>query len=272
MHLKLLFLYCHLFFLFFFFFHRRYFGTATLTAVKKFQKDNGLVVDGIVGAITQDKLAQVLKAKEDTSMTNYYTIDGLHVIETTPDNIYIWRLGNTLRGFGVYGINGTWQDNNNAHNPESIWSIACNGGKIIGPNAYQNSPKGYKRGTIIYYKDGSIEITRINNVNEIKKPYEWAIGGGMLLPSYDPESEGYIDKSKDVLRKTAHTGIGYKDGKVYLFTKENLSMKEFLDSIRLLGLIGAIFLDGGGSTQLNYKGKGIHSTRILSHGVFIKKP
>ncbi|NSJ92046.1 peptidoglycan-binding protein, partial [Coprococcus sp. MSK.21.13] len=33
-----------------------YFGTATFNAIKKFQRDNGLMVDGIVGKETWDRL------------------------------------------------------------------------------------------------------------------------------------------------------------------------------------------------------------------------
>ncbi|MBU5440339.1 phosphodiester glycosidase family protein [Tissierella sp. MSJ-40] len=84
--------------------------------------------------------------------------------------------------------------------------------------------------------------------------------------------EGFIGKFSDVLGKTNHTGMGYKNNKIYLFAKERCTMKEFLHSIKLLELQGAIFLDGGGSTQLYYKGnKGISSSRVLSHGVFIKE-
>lgn len=229
------------------------------------------IAEGFKEFIEGDKEEPTKQNEIKESKSKYYTLDGLHVIETTPDNVYIWKLGNTLRGFGIYGINGTWQDNKNAKNPSSIWGLACNRGKPIGDNSHTNSPKGYKRGTIIYYKDGTIEVKRINNINEINKTYDWAIGGGMLLPHYNPEIEGFTGAFSDVLRRTNHTGIGYRDNKVFLFAKENCTMEEFLDSIRLLQLKGAIFLDGGGSTQLNYKNKGIHSGRILSHGIFIKE-
>lgn len=38
------------------------FGKATLTALKKFQKDNGLVVDGIYGTNTKAKLTEKYNA------------------------------------------------------------------------------------------------------------------------------------------------------------------------------------------------------------------
>ncbi|MBU5440340.1 hypothetical protein KQI42_20295 [Tissierella sp. MSJ-40] len=90
--------------------------------------------------------------------------------------MYISKLHSTLRKFGIYGINGTWQDNKNAMDIKSVWGLAANEGKPIGPNSNINSPQGCKRGTIIFYKDSIIEVKRINNVNEITKPFEWAIG------------------------------------------------------------------------------------------------
>lgn len=71
---------------------------------------------------------------------------------------------------------------------------------------------------------------------------------------------------------TNHTGIGYKRNRIYLFVHSKCSMHAFRDYVEKLNLDGAIFLDGGGSTQMNYKGnKGIHSSRKLSHGVFLKE-
>ncbi|SCL85253.1 N-acetylmuramoyl-L-alanine amidase [Sporanaerobacter sp. PP17-6a] len=203
------------------------------------------------------------------SSSEYYEKYGLKIIETAPDNVYVAKLpGKTLRQFGIYGINGTWQNNSEAHMPRSIWGLAGNGNKAIGPNSYQNSPKGYKRGTIIYYEDGSIEVKRINNIKEIDKSFKWCIGGGMLIPDYNPTLEKIPD---DILRTTSHTGMGYKGDRAYLFVHPKCSMYEFRNCVEKLNLDGAIFLDGGGSTQMNYAGgKGIHSSRKLSHGVFIK--
>ena len=49
-------------------------------------------------------------------------------------------------------------------------------------------------------------------------------------------------------------------------------MAEFRNRVLKLNLDKSIFLDGGGSTQMNYvSGKGIYSSRKLSHGVFLKK-
>lgn len=229
---------------------------------------NDLKLAGFNGFIKEEVIES--EVKPTLREFDYYEKEGLKVIETNPENIYVAALpGKNLREFGIYGINGTWQNNSESHLPRSIWGLAVNNNKPIGPNAHQNSPNGYKRGTIIYYEDGSIEVKRINNINEIDKPVKWAIGGGMLLPDYNPSIEQI---PADIQRVTAHTGIGYKGNRVYLIvTSSNCSLSGFKDRVARLNLDAAIFLDGGGSTQMNWKNnKGVHSARKLSHGVFIK--
>lgn len=203
-------------------------------------------------------------------LSEYYEKHGLKIIETNPDNIYVAILpGKTLREFGIYGINGTWQNTKEAHLPRSVWGLAGNGNKAIGPNSHQNSPNGYKRGTIIYYADGTIEVRKINNIKEIEKPFKWCIGGGSLIPNIANEEK----HASDIFRCTHHTGIGYKGNRVYLIaTSSHCTIQEFRNRVLKLELDKAIFLDGGGSTQMYYVGgKGIHSSRKLSHGIFLKK-
>lgn len=206
------------------------------------------------------------------SLSKYYeTKNGLKVIETIPSNLYVARLkGKTLRQVGVYGINGTFQNNKEAHLARSIWGLLANKNGIIGPNSYQNSPKGHKKGTLIYYQDRSLEVKRINNIKEITKPIIFAVGGGTLLPDYNPKLEG---TASDILRTTAHTGIGFKGGRVFLFVHKKCSMLTFKSYVeKELKLDQAIFLDGGGSTQMNYtNNRGIYSSRPLSNGIFLKE-
>lgn len=221
---------------------------------------------GFSGFISEEVLGvETIKNEFDY----YETSDGLKVIEVDADSNYVALLeGKTLRELGIFGISGTWQNNVEAHLPRSVWGLAVNNNRAIGPNSHQNSPNGHKRGTIIYYEDGSIEVKRINNMNELTKPVKWALGGGMLIPDYNPTLEQI---ATDILRTTAHTGVGYKGKRVYSIVHPNCSMKAFRDYVAKLGLDGAIFVDGGGSTQMNWKdNKGIHSSRKLSHGLFVK--
>ena len=195
---------------------------------------------------------------------DYFTTNGLGVIKTTADKIYIQQLGGkTLRQVGAYGINGTFFDTAKPELPESTWGIAVNKGKPIGPNSDKNHwNKSIKRATIIY-GEGKLTVERINNISEVKRKVDWAIGGVGLYPSFDPRTE---QVPPDILRYTNHTGIAFKNNIIYLIVSEPCSMYSFKEKILKLNIDGAIALDGGGSTQMFYKNNfGIHSIRKLNN-------
>lgn len=195
---------------------------------------------------------------------DYFTTNGLKVIKTTADKIYIQQLGGkTLRQVGAYGINGTFFDTSKPELAESTWGIAINKSKPIGPNSDKNHwDKSIKRGTVIY-GEGKLTVERINNISEVKRKIDWAIGGVGLYPSFDPRTE---QVPKDILRHTNHTGIGFKGNIIYLIVSEPCSMYSFKEKILKLNIDGAIALDGGGSTQMFYKNNfGIHSIRKLNN-------
>ncbi|MDD7352007.1 MAG: N-acetylmuramoyl-L-alanine amidase [Peptoniphilaceae bacterium] len=199
---------------------------------------------------------------------DYFTIDGLKVIKTEANKIYIQQLGGkTLRQVGAYGINGTFFDLSKPELSESTWGIAVNNGKPIGPNAHLNHWKNVKRATLIY-GENKLTVERINNISEVKRKIDWAIGGIGLYPSYDPKVE---EVPKDILRLTTHTGIAFKGNIVYLVVSEPCNMYTFKNKILKLNIDGAIALDGGGSTQMLYKNNfGIHSSRRLNNIVGVK--
>ncbi|MDU5099952.1 MAG: N-acetylmuramoyl-L-alanine amidase [Peptoniphilus grossensis] len=195
---------------------------------------------------------------------DYFSTNGLKIIKTTPDKIYIQQLGGkTLRKVGAYGINGTFFDTKNPELPSSTWGIAINKGKAIGPNSDKNHwNKSIKRGTIIY-GEGKLTVERINNISEVKRKVDWAIGGVGLYPSFDPRTE---QVPQDILRYTNHSGIAFKNNIIYLIVSEPCTMYSFKEKILKLNVDGAIALDGGGSTQMFYKNNfGIHTTRKLNN-------
>ena len=202
--------------------------------------------------------------------SKFYEVAGLQVIETTPENIYIAPMrGKTLRQLGVYGVNGTFFDTHNPAPVESTWCIAVNGGKALSENAKINGWKQPARGTM-YFDGKVIGIKAVQSVNELPKDVIWAIGGGSLIPNYNPKEENW---DSTVTYTTNRTGIAYKDNTVYLIVAKNMSMEEFRNRItNQLKVDGAIFLDGGGSTQMFYENnKGIRSTRGLNNLVGIRR-
>lgn len=229
---------------------------------------NDLKLAGFNGIIKEEDIK--LEVIPEVVEFDYYEKYGLKVIETYAKNIYVATLpGKTLREFGIFGINGTWQNNPDAADSKSIWGLAANKLGPIGPNSYQNSPNGHKRGTLICYADNNMAVKQINHIDEIKEPINWVIGGGSLVPYYDPTGERI---ASDILRLTHHTAIGYKKDRVFLIISDTqCTMGTFRQRILNLKLDGAVFLDGGGSTQMNWKdGQGLHQSRKLSHGVFVK--
>lgn len=201
---------------------------------------------------------------------DYFATNGLKIIKTTADKIYIQQLGGkTLRQVGAYGINGTFFDTAKPELPESTWGIAVNKGIPIGPNADKNHwNKSIKRATMIY-GDGRITVEYANNLSDIKRDkIDWAIGGVGLYPAYDPK---YEQVPKDILRYTTHTGIAFKGKEIYLIVSEPCSMAVFRDKVKALGIDGAIALDGGGSTQMFYKNNfGIHTSRKLNNIIGVR--
>lgn len=200
---------------------------------------------------------------------DYFSTNGLKIIKTTADKIYIQQLGGkTLRQVGAYGINGTFFDTKNPELASSTWGIAINKSKPIGPNSDKNHwDKSIKRATLIY-GEGKLTVERINNISEVKRKVDWAIGGVGLYPSFDPKTE---QVPQDILRFTAHTGIAFKDKNIYLIVSEPCTMYFFKEKVLKLNVDGAIALDGGGSTQMLYKNNfGVHTSRKLNNIVGVK--
>ena len=224
---------------------------------------------GFNGFIKEDVI-DVIKVEPPKPDYLEYETSNLYVQEVIPELCYVaFAQGKNLYQLSTPGINGTWQNNKEAHLPRAIWGLCANKNGAIGPNSYQNSPNGHKRGTIVYYEDGELDILRVNNINEFKKPIIWAIGGGSLIPEIISEE----NFASDILRNTHHTAVGIKDNRVYqIVTKKYCTMEQFKTTIKQeINPDKAIFLDGGGSTQmLTRSKKGLYQSRPLASGLFIK--
>lgn len=169
---------------------------------------------GFNGFITTEKVEEVEKPIKKKS--KYYKIGDAHIIETTPENIEIKVLGDTLHGAGVCGINGTFYDTKTAPvtSPNSCVFIAMNDGKVVSNNAQFNGYNAPPRATMIYHTTKKLGFRQLQNINSIRNNTIWAIGGYMVKPYMDFKNEkipGTINY------KTAHTYIGYDTkGKIYL--------------------------------------------------------
>ena len=208
---------------------------------------------------------------KEEAISRFESTNGLDMIITKPENIYVKYIGSTVRATGKSGINGSFYDTPNWHDPNSIWTIAINDGKPIGGNAAFNSYQGVRKGTFIIDKDGKVHVERLANAAQFKGKIDFAIGGVELIPDYDPKAE---NTAADILRRTWHTAIGYKEStdEIYLIvTNKMCDMIDFKNQLIELGLTHAVALDGGGSTQMSYKGRGLHQRRNIASMIGLHK-
>ena len=227
---------------------------------------NRLKADGYEAVVTLN--GKVIDMPKPTK-SKYYKIGDAHIIETTPDNIEIKVLGDTLKE--NYGINGTFFDTKTAPvtNPESCVFIAMNEGKAISNNAQFNGWNSPPRATLIYHTSGLLGFRKLQNITSIAKTTQWAIGGFMVKPYMDFKNEGMPGS---INYKTAHTYIGYdKDQKIYLIVKPNHMIAEIVPLLDQLKITNCIVLDGGGSSQLNHKEGSYKSTRKINTAVLLKE-
>lgn len=244
-------------------------GAYTVKAnAEKLLKD--LADKGFKGFIKEEVAdIKVIPSKEKKS--KYYKKGDTHIIETTPDNIEIDILGNTLHGANRYGVNGTFFDINTAPvgSPESCVFIAVNEGKPLSNNAQYNGWNGPKRATLIYHTNKKLGFRQLQSINTIKDNTIWAIGGYMVKPYIDFGNERIPDS---INYKTAHTYIGYDaEDKIYLIVKPNHMIYEIVPLLNELGITNAIVLDGGGSSQLNHKEGGYKSSRKINTAILLKE-
>lgn len=218
------------------------------------------------GQVIEDK-------KEEKEMCEIIQNKYLNIIKVPSDKIECEFLqGQTLIRAGKYGINGTFFDmrKEKVYYPESIWGLAINNGVALGPNSDRvNYDPNIKRGAICIDYNGNVSLQVVNNINDIKPKPRFAMSGLSLYPVYDPKAEKV---KPDILSRTWHTAIAYKGKDVYLITTKFMcDMIDFKNRVQALGIEGAVALDGGGSSEIRYKGMYQGSSRGLASAVIIKE-
>ena len=129
-------------------------------------------------------------------------------------------------------------------------SILVSGGRTIGESAchsFFNKPE-----SVLYRTADYIGVKRCKYASELPTGTKWAVGGMGLLGNYDPAAEGFTGAYADVLRKTNHTALGEKGGKLYLIYFANMTAEQINKELREKKICDrAILLDGGHVAAIN---------------------
>ena len=122
-----------------------------------------------------------------------------------------------------------------------------------------NQPHKLPAGTLIIYKDGTVEVKPILDMTiEPKYTDVWfAVSGCSILPKIRMTEEGFRGKFADIGRVANRPMIGYNPTtrKVIIAVRPSTSINRGMQSMINLGCRTAITLDAGGSTVLKVDGK-----------------
>ena len=181
--------------------------------------------------------------------------DGNNIIlSAVPEKVIFAELANkqACKNY-ANSISGTFQYQNKAN------AILICGGKVIS-NLSAHGWLGYPDTCLIYYKDGTLAVKRLVSIPAAElQQVEGAISGVGLLDMHNPSKEGYVRFQRngktydysDVLRRTNHTAIGVKSGKVYGFYLSNMTGAEVNAYMKKQDMDFAIMLDGGHIAAVN---------------------
>lgn len=251
------------------------FGAKTVNAVKDFQRARGLVSDGIVGAKTWSEL----ELKGDSM--KYSKIGTTHVIELDPMSLRI----------SVHDLAANKIPLKNMVTPgfimhEAVFkngvktkllkakpvSILASEGKTICNRQPHISDKNipFPAGTLIVYKDGTVDVKSIINLNAEKDVW-FAVGGCSILPKIRMKEEGFsirkcldgiIRNFSDIGRVTSGPAIGYNPttNKVIIASRAGSNIARCRQTLLNLGCTKGIVLDRGGSDVLKVNGTLLIST------------
>lgn len=110
---------------------------------------------------------------------------------------------------------------------------------------------------------GEVKIKRVKTVSDDLPLYDvvWAVGGMGLMDFYDPKAEGFTGVFSDVLRKTNHTVLGYRNGMMYGLYCPNMTASQINTLCKSKMMFDfAIMLDGGHVAAINAQNNKINTS------------
>lgn len=220
-----------------------YFKQADKNVVKEIQKITNAQVDGYFGHQSLLNLLIKLGGLKNVLPLSYKMYNGYAMFQN-PDKIQLKECKNCLvKDYEMAG-SGAFQYNTN------VVSMFINDGKCINDTT-SKSWKNKRVSTLYYTKDGDFGIKRVLYEHELPDNTKWAISGVGLISKtpnyYHPDWEGFTGQFSDVLRKTNHVVLGFReDGTVVYFLQPNCTMERLMWLAKeVYNLQYAISLDGG---------------------------
>lgn len=250
-----------------------FYGLATVNAVKRFQKDHGLAVDGVYGPNTQKALKDSYKSLEEqpTISSAYQKMrlydSDVHIYKTKANDevtVEVGRYGVFERLSNMFKnakakakINGGFFGGNKEHL-----------GTLIRDGLYYYPPNKVFI-DFIYYKNGETEIKHLNKkeLAPLQNSAHWAIGTSWSLMQEGEINTQNADRISHSRWRNPRTFLGQKkDGSFILCVvdgrskaSKGVTANQEAKIAKRLGLWNAVNLDGGGSSEMMVGNKIVNS-------------
>ena len=227
------------------------FGNLTRVSVILLQKKYNLIPDAIVGSKTLSLIRDLVDA-------NYY-IQSINPLNLR--NEIVKKVGSKITGdfcnSGFFGY---------TNGKQVSVSVLVQDGKFL---ANRLPHDNVARGTFIIYKDGSMEIARIKDIDRERTigKIKFAISGCILLPSLDFKAEWFNEN--EIGYKTWRTllAINEKTNKVDVIVIKDMTAREDQQLLKKLGYTKVLMLDGGLSCNARFNGKTIRTTSRVIYSI-----
>lgn len=228
--------------------------------IKAIQRKLGALDNGVVGNQTMSDIAIAVKANCFPLNVELYGQPCLISQDISPLNPSSGLPANSISGSFSY--------------QSKPCSVLIDGGKIV----YGTACHWFtlKRPESVMYKtsDGKVRIARVTHLDAPViggKKVDWAVGGMGLLDFYDPAAEGFTGAYSDVLRRTNHTVLGYRNGMFYGVYCKNMTASQANTMMRdKFKMELAVLLDGGhvaaingGSNKINVNQRQYYAVRFV---------
>jgi len=247
----------------YYFMHRNTGKTITIIIEGMFidnEKDiDSLNIEKLAEGIAEGFIEHLNTYNEKIEKPNYKhsKVATTNVIEVNPLDLKISVQDKPGYGIDVKNFMTSGYQWHHANGETYPLGILVSEGKIIS----DRQPHGLAAGTLIVYKDGSVDVKPLISIKEEKNVW-FAVSGCSILPKILMHKEGFTGPYADIGRSTWRPVIGYneKTKKVVLALRPSTNIERGQNTLKNLGCSKGITLDGGGSSILKVNNRSIHST------------